>query len=242
MSPAKHGLPLLRDSLYTLGRTTVRLYAFLRFHVDLEWQAPLPAGPKLIVANHPSCTDPFLLLLLSRKPVSIMITGNAFDVPLFSALLRHGGQIEVIPGNGRQALAEALRRLEAGGAVAIFPEGHTSPQEGGYLSPRPGAARLALGTGAAVIPVGIYLPRQRSICINSKISGGKPTTGYWYLQGPYAVTVGAPLRFAGDVSDPQQVETVSAEIMAQIALLADESEGRTLARTRLALPAKRVMA
>jgi 1-acyl-sn-glycerol-3-phosphate acyltransferase len=115
--------------------------------------------------------------------------------------------------------------LDKGYSVGIFPEGNFSPQTGGFREPRGGAARLALRTGAPVIPVGIYLPRQGILRIKSRLSG-RPTVGYWYLRGPYGITVGDPITLAGDPEDPAHVCTSSQKLMDWIKSLAQESEFR----------------
>jgi 1-acyl-sn-glycerol-3-phosphate acyltransferase len=196
---------------------------FLR--TDIHWHERPPDGPKLYIANHPSATDPFLIHLLSRQPMGVLITANAFSFPLFGFFIRKAGQIPVIPGQGEAALEKARRLLEAGYSVGIFPEGKFSPQEGGFHEPRTGAARLALSTGVPVIPVGISLPREKSLKISSKLSG-KPTTGYWYLRGPYSVTVGKPIRFEGSHEDKEHVQSISQNMMQWIRALAQESEQR----------------
>jgi 1-acyl-sn-glycerol-3-phosphate acyltransferase len=164
--------------------------------------------------------------LLTKVEISILITGKAFTVPLFSDLLRRCGQIPVVPGSGHDALEEARIHLESEGTVAIFPEGHISPQEGGHLPARPGAVRLAMLTGAPIIPVGIYYPRENNIRISSRITGGEESDGYWYLTGPYQITVGEPIFFSGDPDDREQVEAASIQLMNEIAYLAEESRLR----------------
>jgi 1-acyl-sn-glycerol-3-phosphate acyltransferase len=216
---------LTQKLLYSLGRTVVLLYARLMLRLDVHWQAPLPAGPKLIVANHPSVSDPLYLTLLFPQPVHILIIDNPFHVPLVGVYLRRSGHVPVVPGNGRPAFEEAWHLLEAGHSVALFPEGWVSPQQGGFNPLRTGAARLALLTGVPVVPVGIYLPRERNLVITATING-KHTVGYWYLRGPYGITVGQALRFAGDVDDRAHVSSVSDRIMERIASLAFESEWR----------------
>jgi 1-acyl-sn-glycerol-3-phosphate acyltransferase len=193
--------------------------------LDIEFHGALPSGPKLFAANHPSATDPILIHLLSSKHLSVLVTDNAFAMPLFGYFLRHCRQISVIPGQGREALDEAEQRLNSGQSVGIFPEGLVSPHEGGYHSPRSGAARLALMTGVPVIPVGIYLPRDRNLYISSTLSG-KHTAAYWYLRGPYSMTIGEPLQFRGEPEDKKLVGTVTAVLMEKIHELAEESEHR----------------
>jgi len=202
------------------------------FNLDIRWYDDISPGPKLFVANHPSATDPFLIHLISPQPMSVLITVNAFTVPVLGYYLCKTRQICVDPKQGSAALDEARRLLENGRPVAVFPEGLISPKEGGFHSPRSGAARLALRTGVPVIPVGIYLPRERTLSITSGISG-KKTTANWYLRGPYSVTVGQPMKFEGNAEDHEQVRGVTHSIMESIRALAQESEQR-LRRRRLA--------
>lgn len=213
--------------LYYFAVQFIRLYARVMLKLDIRWHAaPLPAGPKLFVANHPSASDPFLIHLLSFRQLSVLISGNAFDMPLFGRFLHHCGQISVIRGQGRGgALDQALHRLQSGHSVGIFPEGLVSPRSGGCHPPRTGAARLALITGAPVVPIGIYLPRERRLFIESKLTG-KRTSAYWYLRGPYGMTVGEPMLFTGDIEDQSLVRSVTNSMMAKIHELAEESEQR----------------
>jgi len=193
---------------------------------DARWQGDLPSGPKLFVANHPSASDPFIIHLLSSDHLSVLISGNAFDMPLFGTFLSHADQICVSFEQGKEALESAELRLRAGHSVGIFPEGWVSP-ETGYNPPHTGAARLALSTGAMVIPIGVYLQRNRRMILSSRLSG-KYTEALWYFRGPYFVSVGKPIQFSGDAEDKDLVQKVTEQIMEKIDALAKESECRAL--------------
>ena len=210
---------------YILGCRLICLYTRFLLHMDVLWHTKLPPGPKLVVANHPSTTDPFYLLTLFPRPLSILIIEHAFHAPLFGGFLRRSGHIPVETADRHAAFDAALLRLSNGDSVAIFPEGDLSPREGGSLPARSGAARLALLTGASVIPVGIYFNRERARPLVSKFQG-RSETGYWYLRGPYAVTVGGPMRFEGDVENHPLVHSISARIMETINTLAAASQRR----------------
>jgi 1-acyl-sn-glycerol-3-phosphate acyltransferase len=210
---------------YKAGRGIIRLYSRLMLNLDILWRGEMPAGPKIFVANHPSATDAFILHLLSREPMSVMIVSTAFTFPLFGEYIRRAGQIQVLPGEGVRAMEQAKEFLKAGYSVGIFPEGDFSPQAGGFREPRNGAARLALSTGVPLVPVGIYLPRERSLRVASQLSG-RPTVGYWYLHGPYGITVGDSLHLEGNLLDPDHVRAQSRKIMGSIESLARESEFR----------------
>ena len=216
---------MLDRMLYSLTRPLIKVYSRLMLKMDVHWHAALPEGPKIFAANHPSCTDPFLVPILVSHRVSILITENAFNFPLFGHYLRKTGHIPVGPGRGKVVMEAARRLLDNGRSIAIFPEGTLSPREGGFRRPRTGAARLALSTGAPIVPIGIHLVRNRMWNIKSKIKG-KNTSGDWYLRGPYHMTVGTPLYFQGSIEDREFVVSVSERIMQSIISLAQQSQMR----------------
>jgi 1-acyl-sn-glycerol-3-phosphate acyltransferase len=216
---------LLGSALYHLGSLLVGVYARLRLDLDVVWQSPLPKGPKVFAANHPSTTDPFLMVALLPEPVSILIHDTLFRVPLFGRYLRRTGHVRVVPGDGQAACEEALRLLRGGRSVLVFPEGGISPLEGGFGQPRSGVARLALRSGAPVIPLGIHLPRERIRLVETWVDG-RPDVARWYLHGPYAVTGGAALHLSGDAEDRAFVRRTAEHVMEQIACLAEQSARR----------------
>jgi 1-acyl-sn-glycerol-3-phosphate acyltransferase len=218
--------------VYTVGQPLVALYYKLTLNPDIVFHAPLPAGPKIIVANHPSTTDPLLLTTLCAEPVRILITESVFTIPVVGRLLRRSGQIPVVRANGRAAFDEALRRLRDGQTVGVFPEGSLSPREGGLHSPRTGAARLALLTGAPVIPVGIHLQRENVRTYDTRMHPDDELIR-WYWRGPYAMTVGQPLHLQGDVEDREGVHAASEGMMQSIRQLAGESEQRVASRSSM---------
>ena len=219
---------IIQKILYTLGRHFTLAYARLLIDYSIQWHAPLPAGPKLIVANHPSFSDPFAFMMLSPRPISILITATAFLVPLFGLYLRKTRHIPV-DSNGRRALNAAISRLKSGESVGLFIEGHSSPPEGGFHPPRTGAVRMALQTGVPIVPVGIHLARERLHVIHGKIKG-KIYRQYWYLRGPLHITVGEPIRVQGQIEDRAHVRAETQRVMQHIITLVEESRQRWLAK------------
>jgi 1-acyl-sn-glycerol-3-phosphate acyltransferase len=216
------------------GRAVMRLYTWAMLDMDVQYQAPLPAGPKIIAANHPTTIDPFFLLTLVSGPMSILVTGMCFKAPVFGRYLRLAGHVPVVSGNGRAAFEEARQLLQAGRTIGIFTEGALSPIEGGigFHKPRTGTARLALSTGAPVIPVGIHLHREGIRYVDTRLDDVS-AVARWYLRGPYAMTIGQALRFEGDVEDRDRVRAISDRIMRRIASLSHESARRLQASRRL---------
>ena len=223
----------LEKIVYSLAWPVVGLYALLMFRMDVLRAGSLPRGPKILAANHPSTTDPFLVMRLVSEQVSILINDVLFNVPIFGRYLRFAGHVPVpvLVGSGGASFERARQLLLAGRTIAVFPEGAISPLEGGFLSPHTGVARLALSTGAPVIPIGIHLQRERIRLVTTMVAG-KPEVGTWYLRGRYAITMGEPMRLTGDPEDRPHVRSAAERVMQRIIDLAQESARRMQASLR----------
>jgi 1-acyl-sn-glycerol-3-phosphate acyltransferase len=211
--------------LYWASRPVVGAYTETMLKMDVRKHADMPAGPKIIAANHPSTTDPFFVASMVGQQSFILINDLLFQVPLLGPYLRKSGHIPVRVGRGQEAVNTAVALLKQGRNVMIFPEGDLSPLEGGFCPARTGIARLALASGAVVIPVGIHLERDRIRSYRSNVRG-EIHYGRWYLRGPYNLTIGDPLRFQGDPEDRPLVRQVANTVMHHIIELARESEKR----------------
>ncbi len=216
---------MLQETWYAMGRAAVGGYAQLMLDMDITRHAPLPQGRKIIAANHPTTTDPVLITQATSEPMHILITEMCFKVPVVGRSLHMAGHIPVVDGNGRAAFDEALRFLMEGKTVGIFPEGALSPLDGDVNPAHTGVARLALLSGAPVIPVGIGLEREHIRFVETTVDD-KTEMARWYLRGAYAMTIGEPLRLEGSVEDRQYVRSASDRIMQHIACLARESAQR----------------
>lgn len=121
----------------------------------------IPAtGPLIVTPNHLSNLDPVIVghfLVHAGRWPHFLARANLFTTPLLGRFLRDIDQIPVERGSVRAAhsLAAAERMLEAGQAVIIYPEGtFTHDPDEWPMAGHTGAARLALATGAPVVPVG----------------------------------------------------------------------------------------
>ena len=198
------------------------------FDFDYVRHAELPPGPKVIVANHPTTIDPFIIAVSLAEPIHILITEPVFRAPLLGRYLRSAGHIPVELAEGRSAYNRALRLLQRGRTILVFPEGCLSPDEGGTNPARTGAARLALAAGVPIVPVGIYIARERTLIIQNNRMEARGR-GKFVLDGPYKATQGKPLYVEGDIEDREVVKELSTWIMLRINSLVRESEQRVQA-------------
>src|SRR5262245_15409893 len=127
------------------------------FAVEYHGVENVPANGAVIVAgNHPSYLDPMLVWLPIKRTIRFMAWDALFKVPVLGQLIKAMGAfpVDVRKGKGESAYREALRVLNGGDALGIFPEGQRS-EAGPMGELRTGVARLAVETGAAIVPVTI---------------------------------------------------------------------------------------
>jgi 1-acyl-sn-glycerol-3-phosphate acyltransferase len=146
----------VRTPFLDVWRPAVRGLARLYLGLRLEGTEHIPAsGPLVIVANHQTYADPVLVTIPIRRPIYYMAWSRLFDIPGLSWMIRRLRAFPVeIEARDPRATREAVRLLQAGEAVMIFPEGSRS-LDGRIGRFKPGAFRLAVSVGAPVLPVTI---------------------------------------------------------------------------------------
>ena len=136
-----------------IGRALFRVMFSVEYH-GLE-NVP-ESGPVILAGNHPSYLDPALVGLSVKRTIKFMAWDALFKVPVLGQVIRTLGAfpVDIRRGKGEAAYREALRVLESGEALGIFPEGQRS-ERGPMGDLRTGTARLAIETGAPIVPVTI---------------------------------------------------------------------------------------
>lgn len=194
------------DWVYTFVKVVSYPYCRLVFRLRAQ-QAELvpPDGPVILAPNHFSAMDHWFVGILLARRVRFMAKSQLFRGPLLEFILPHAGAFPVRRGHhDEEAITTALTILARGGLIVIYPEGGRSRngQIGG--SARPGIGRLALESGAPVVPVAVH--------------GSERARNWRRLQFP-AVTVryGRPMRFGLDrAASDERRRQVADEVLAAI--------------------------
>jgi len=145
------------DSVYELVRALTSLYAWTFFRARCISSEKVPAdGPVILAPNHFSFMDHFFLGAFIRRKVRYMGKSQLFKPPM-QFIYTHGGVFPVRRGHAdEEAFITANSVLARGGTIAMYCEGGRSRT--GDLAPqaKPGIGRLALESGAPVVPVAIH--------------------------------------------------------------------------------------
>jgi 1-acyl-sn-glycerol-3-phosphate acyltransferase len=146
----------VRTPILDVIRPAVRLGARAYFGTRFEGVHNIPLdGPLIIAPNHVTFADPPLVTIPIHRPVFYMAWDKLFDVPGLAWLIRRLRAFPVdIEAADSRATREAVRLLDAGEAVMIFPEGGRSP-DGRLQRFKTGAFRLACSRGVPILPVTI---------------------------------------------------------------------------------------
>jgi 1-acyl-sn-glycerol-3-phosphate acyltransferase len=189
------------------------------WRVRVEGAAHVPAcGPVVLAPNHVSFLDSFFLPLAVRRRVTFVAKSEYFESWKTAWFFRAVGQIPMRREGGsasERALAAARHVLESGGVLGIYPEGTRSP-DGRLYRGHTGVARLAIGCGVPVIPVGLVGTSQVQ----------RPGSN---LPRPFkrvTVRFGAPLDVSryrkADAADPLTLRVLTDELMFEIRSLSGQ--------------------
>jgi 1-acyl-sn-glycerol-3-phosphate acyltransferase len=170
------------DWIYELVRFVLTPYLVLFYRARCIDSNNLPAdGPVIIAPNHFSFLDHFFVAVYLRRKVHFMAKSQLFARPM-QFIYTHGGVFPVRRGHGdKEAFKTAHTVLRRGDIVVMYAEAGRS-RSGELGKPRHGIGRLALESGAPVVP--------------TAIAGSERARNWRRLQFPkVTVQFGEPLRF-----------------------------------------------
>lgn len=190
--------------VYLIVRWLGRLYLRLLRGLEVRNADLVPVeGPLIVCANHVDWVDPVVVGCGTARVVSFMAKRELFHSPVAGWFLKQLQAFPVRRGEvDRAALRASVKVLECHGALGLFPEG-TRSRTGRLQPPEPGAALIALRTGATIVPAGITGSRGGGRVI---LTWGQPFTAGEVVGGL-------------DIHNHEAVGMVSGEIMRRIAAL-----------------------
>ena len=176
------------------------------------------SGPVIIASNHLSFSDSIFMPLVVPRKVTFLAKSEYFTSPGPKGLLKKLtfialGQVPVDRSGGRRseaALITGLKVLAEGKCLGIYPEGTRSP-DGRLYKGRTGIARLAIESGAPVIPVAMFN--------TEKI---QPTGTVVPKVMRVEMIFGEPMYFEGDSNDLLHLRDVTDKIMSTIQALSGQ--------------------
>ncbi|HVF78671.1 MAG TPA: 1-acylglycerol-3-phosphate O-acyltransferase [Solirubrobacteraceae bacterium] len=169
--------------VYWAARAILQPIFLVYFRMKRIGMEHIPKDGALIIAsNHRSFMDPWVIGMMLRRPIYYVAKSELFHNRFIAWLLSSLGAFPLDRGNGDHDAMDAARRiLERGDIVVIFPEG-TRTRPGALGTPKRGVGRLALQTGAPIVPVALI--------------GTEAIRNGWRIR-PHQVRIraGRPLRF-----------------------------------------------
>jgi 1-acyl-sn-glycerol-3-phosphate acyltransferase len=204
---------------YGILRAFLTPFLMILFRPKVKGLRHVPAsGPVIIASNHLSFSDSIFMPLVVPRKVTFLAKSEYFTSPGPKGLLKKLtfialGQVPVDRSGGRRseaALITGLKVLAEGKCLGIYPEGTRSP-DGRLYKGRTGIARLAIESGAPIIPVAMFNTEkiQPTGTVVPKVMRVK-------------MIFGEPMYFDGDSTDLQHLRDVTDEIMSTIQAMSEQ--------------------
>jgi 1-acyl-sn-glycerol-3-phosphate acyltransferase len=187
-------------------RKILKSYAWLSHRsCVVSGNLSLPRGAKIIALNHTEGCDPFLLPLFLEELPHFLLQDGLFTIPVIGNLLKQSGQIPVYRGTerAREAFDQACQLLHEGKTIVIFPEGKQVPADQ-RIPAKTGTVRMALETGAPIIPSGLYVPPGNLVKLKFHFNGCQ-RSGSLQLSGKSYMRFGAAWKPANDLTNGKQI-------------------------------------
>ncbi len=142
--------------IYEVVRIVTVSHALITFRARSIGSDKVPAGPLILAPNHASFMDHFFSAAFVRRRVQFMAKSQLFAPGPMQWIFSHGGVFPVRRGSrDEEAFISAHAILERGGAICMYCEGGRSRTGQLAAEAKPGIGRLALESGASIVPVAI---------------------------------------------------------------------------------------
>ena len=175
-------------------------------------------GPVIIASNHLSFIDSIFMPLVVSRKVTFLAKSEYFTSPGLKGFIKKLtfialGQVPIDRSGGKRseaALLTGLRLLKENHCLGIYPEGTRSP-DGRLYKGRTGIARMAIESGAPVVPVAMYNTAEI-----------QPTGQIVPKVRRVEMVFGEPMYFTGDSTDLDVLREATNKLMEKIAELSGQ--------------------
>jgi len=142
---------------YTFSRIIVTPPTILFYRVREIGRENVPKdGPLVLAPNHFSQMDHFFVGVYLRRKIRFMAKSQLFGPPVLTYIYKHGGVFPVRRGHqDEEAFKTAFELIAQGEMLLVYAEGGRS-RSGELGEPKPGIGRIALESGAPIVPVAIH--------------------------------------------------------------------------------------
>jgi 1-acyl-sn-glycerol-3-phosphate acyltransferase len=142
---------------YAFSRALVTLPTLLLYRVRAIGLKNVPkSGPLVLAPNHFSQMDHFFVGVYLRRKIRFMAKSQMFGPPVLTYIYKHGGVFPVRRGHhDEEAFKTAFELIDQGEMLLVYAEGGRS-RSSELGQPKPGIGKIALETGAPIVPVAIY--------------------------------------------------------------------------------------
>lgn len=220
-----------RTSGFWFGFAIALLWPFTMFGTRVGWRGGehLPrTGGALLAANHVSLADPIFNVAFcishGRMP-RFLAKAELWNIPVVRSVLAKGGHIPVYRSSARagDAYRDAIEALKRGEVVVFYPEAtYTADPDGWPMKAKNGIGRIALVTGAPVIPVANWGTQDVM-----PPGSGLPRL---FPRKRVSVMAGPPVDLSAWVGGPRTrtaLDAATAAIMSDVTKLVGEIRGET---------------
>lgn len=152
----EHPPAIVQDLARFIAFTVSKLLWFIKY-TDTHNIPKALKGGLLIAPNHPTYLDALWVCAPMRRKFRFMVWDKAFDWFLIGPLIKYLGSFPVKHEGGvtKQAVKEAIRTLNAGSTLIVFPEGAREFPDGKLHEFKTGPVRIAMQAGVPILPVTI---------------------------------------------------------------------------------------
>ena len=209
----------MKNLPYGTLRAFLTPFLMVAFRPKVKGLRNVPAsGPLILASNHLSFSDSIFMPLVVSRKVTFLAKSEYFTSPGLKGFIKKLtfialGQVPIDRSGGKRseaALLTGLRLLKENHCLGIYPEGTRSP-DGRLYKGRTGIARMAIESGAPVVPVAMYNTAEI-----------QPTGQIVPKVRRVEMVFGEPMYFTGDSTDLDVLREATNRLMEKIAELSGQ--------------------